>query len=132
MMDSVMLNVRAIGFEETVALARRALSAALELDRDRPRELVELALHLRDFPQELVALKTDRDPTGADQLVMRLEPSDGLRRLVAALRAWNPDCLAVEMTGHDGFSDDGCTTTSIVGPGAGGVTPGGSRREGSA
>lgn len=60
----------------------------------------EGSFRLVEALQEPVSIEADHDAALAGELVVRLNPSDGLRRLMAALLAWDGDLLAVEDTVH--------------------------------
>lgn len=69
--------------EATVLLAQADVLEAPEA----ALEAADRLLGTSDLAQELVALQVDDLTAGAGELVVRLEPSDRLRGLVAALGA---------------------------------------------
>ena len=61
-----------------------------ELDVDLGRNFVGRSLSLADCPEEILSVEFDHFvTTAADQLVVRLKPTDAFRMFVAALRARN-------------------------------------------
>lgn len=77
--------------------ALKVLSA--EIPQGSP-EILDSAFSVADAPLEFVALKIDASPASAGVVAVRLEPTDGLRRLATAARAGDIDRLIVEESGH--------------------------------
>jgi hypothetical protein len=75
------------------------------------REVGVALLRAIEAGEQLVAFQNDLPPAteaAADETIVRAYPSDGLARLVSALRAGNFDALIVEQAfGHDSGSDGG-------------------------
>jgi hypothetical protein len=88
-----------------------ALTAlASEIPQCAP-EVVDRALGVCDATFETVVLHVDlRATAAADEVVIRLKPSDGLRVLVAAAGARDFDRLVVEKTGHGALLGAGAMT----------------------
>lgn len=78
--------------------ALTALSAELP---HCPLEIIKGAIDLCDLPSQLARIETDASATTAGEIAVRLEPSDRLRDLMAAIRARNVDRLVVEDSGHN-------------------------------
>lgn len=67
-----------------------ALQAVLDASGAQGRaQLGDRLFRLCKFPDQLVAIKVDADPAAADQVIVRLDPSDRLLGLVAASGARN-------------------------------------------
>jgi hypothetical protein len=77
--------------------ALTAIAAARsELDRDIPLEARERILNLLERPDEAFAVETDVGAAPARKVAVRLNPSERLLELLAALRAGNVDQPIVE------------------------------------
>jgi len=63
---------------------------------NRSPEVVQRLTDLAKPGKQLVSVQIDPEAASADMVVMRLDPADGLLRLVAALRAGDVDLSAVE------------------------------------
>lgn len=59
----------------------------ISVDKELFKELLQLILNLPDFGSKLAAVDIDSGPTSTSETFVRLEPSDFLLRLSAALRA---------------------------------------------
>ncbi|MDU1356629.1 MAG: Clp protease, partial [Citrobacter freundii] len=57
------------------------------VDKKLFKELLQLVLNLPDFGSKLAAVDIDSSSTSTSETFVRLEPSDFLLRLSAALRA---------------------------------------------
>jgi hypothetical protein len=69
-----------------------------ELEIGLAGDVSQRILDLLKRPEEVFRIKTDIHPTGARKVTVRLEPSDRLAMLLAALRAGNVDRTIVEET----------------------------------
>jgi hypothetical protein len=67
-----------------------------EFDLDLPGDARKRVLSLLERPEEAFRVETDVGAAGARKVTVRLNPSDRLIELLAALRAGNIDRLAVE------------------------------------
>jgi hypothetical protein len=76
--------------DAVVALAAIA-AVKLELDRDLPRDARECVLDLLERPEEMFRVQMDVGAARARKVTVRLNPSDRLIELLAALRAGNVD-----------------------------------------
>ena len=59
----------------------------ITVDKKLFKELLQLVLNLPDFGSKLAAVDIDSSSTSTSETFVRLEPSDFLLRLSAALRA---------------------------------------------
>lgn len=59
----------------------------ISVDKKLFKELLQLVLNLPDFGSKLAAVDIDSSSTSTSETFVRLEPSDFLLRLSAALRA---------------------------------------------
>src|SRR5258708_3103738 len=81
------VHVRCDANEALAAIA--ALRTELEIDP--AGDVSQRILDLLKRPEEAFRIKTDIHSTGARKVTVRLEPSDSLAMLLAALRAGNVD-----------------------------------------
>jgi len=69
--------------------------ALVKLGLHRANKVVDFPFSLSDRPQELVRIEVDADAAGADEMVVRLYPSDRLLRFAATAGAGNLDDAGV-------------------------------------
>lgn len=93
--------------------------AAADLPAEAFGEIVERFLDGSDLASELRLVQSDNGTALAGELPVRLDPSDRLLCLSAAIRARNFDVMIVEAEGHGSFSDGGVDNPIVGATGEG-------------
>ncbi len=77
--------------------------ASLANVADRLAKGSEAFISLLDFAEKGIPIEMDGGTACADEVIVRLKPSNSLRRFLAAVRAGDVNGCSVQETGHDEF-----------------------------
>lgn len=81
---------------QTTALLNEVLAAAQESLPENVAQVFDFVLNSLERRQQLFSIKSNFGAARAHELVIRLDPGDGLVLLAAAVRAWKGQGLIIE------------------------------------